>query len=59
MSIDRLRELINRCPGDTHDDRIKAFALIVERTRSTVYQWLTNGVSEKTLDSAEFRLDRL
>jgi len=53
-----LRELIDSLPGDCWDAKVGECARILERSRSTVYQWLCDSppISTTTLDALRYRI---
>jgi len=55
--MDRLRTLIDSCPGNTWSEKVSSFAVEANRTESRVYHWLSGNVPKRlseTLDGIEF-----
>jgi len=53
-----LKSLIKSLPGETWDNKVVECARIIGRSRSTIYQWLSDNppIPEITLDALIYRI---
>lgn len=58
-NITRLRAIISLFPGESWDDQVCELAEFAEKSRPTVYRWLSIGAPSDKLDAIEFNLSRI